>query len=248
MKYSVLTDVGRMRSKNQDAAFATDHKIGTLPNLFVIADGMGGHNAGEYASSLAIDVLKTQVATGEGMQPIQIIDQGITTANRAIYEEAAQDVTKAGMGTTVVVATLQEGHLSVANVGDSRLYLLGQDGLRQITRDHSVVEEMVRKGEVPKEAARNHPKRNLITRAVGAEQEVKTDFFDEQLHAGDVILMCTDGLTTMVKEEEITQILASETDIDEKAASLVERANANGGRDNITVIVIEPFSDEVKEC
>ena len=240
MNYSVLTDIGRMRSQNQDAVFATEETIGSLPNLFVVADGMGGHKAGEYASSQAIALAKREITSDTGSEPVQIINQGITAANKSIYEED-----KYGMGTTMVAATLLEDHLCVANVGDSRLYVYRDGQLSQITQDHSVVGEMVRKGEMPKEEARSHPKRNLITRAVGAEAEVRVDFFDETLQAGDLVLMCTDGLTSMVEESEIEEVLAGSGQVADKVAKLVDLANDHGGKDNITVIVIEPFSDEV---
>ena len=245
MNYSVLTDIGRARSQNQDAVFATDEAVGSLPNLFVVADGMGGHKAGEYASNQAIALVKREVASDTESEPVQIINQGITTANNRIYEEAAQDATKSGMGTTMVVATIFDYHMCVGNVGDSRLYVYREGQLQQITQDHSVVGEMVRKGEMPKEQARNHPKRNLITRAVGAEKEIRVDFFDETLADGDLVLMCTDGLTSMVEEKQIEEVLASAVSLQEKANRLVELANDNGGRDNITIIIIEPFSDEV---
>lgn len=248
MNYSVLTDIGRARSQNQDAVFATDEAVGSLPNLFVVADGMGGHKAGEYASNQAIALVKREVASDTESEPVQIINQGITTANNSIYEEAAQDATKSGMGTTMVVATIFDHHMCVGNVGDSRLYVYREGQLQQITQDHSVVGEMVRKGEMPKEQARNHPKRNLITRAVGAEKEIRVDFFDETLADGDLVLMCTDGLTSMVEEKQIEEVLASAVSLHEKANRLVELANDNGGRDNITIIIIEPFSDEVKKC
>lgn len=245
MNYSVLTDIGRARSQNQDAVFATDEAVGSLPNLFVVADGMGGHKAGEYASNQAIALVKREVASDTESEPVQIINQGITTANNSIYEEAAQDATKSGMGTTMVVATIFDHHMCVCNVGDSRLYVYREGQLQQITQDHSVVGEIVRKGEMPKEQARNHPKRNLITRAVGAEKEIRVDFFDETLADGDLVLMCTDGLTSMVEEKQIEEVLASAVPLQEKADCLVELANDNGGRDNITIIIIEPFSDEV---
>ena len=245
MNYSVLTDIGRARSQNQDAVFATDEAVGSLPNLFVVADGMGGHKAGEYASNQAIALVKREVASDTESELVQIINQGITTANNSIYEEAAQDATKSGMGTTMVVATIFDHHMCVGNVGDSRLYVYREGQLQQITQDHSVVGEMVRKGEMPKEQARNHPKRNLITRAVGAEKEIRVDFFDETLADGDLVLMCTDGLTSMVEEKQIEEVLASAVSLQEKANRLVELANDNGGRDNITIIIIEPFSDEV---
>ena len=136
----------------------------------------------------------------------------------------------------------------VSNVGDSRLYLVSDDKMIQVTRDHSLVEEMVRLGEMDKEDAKVHPDKNIITRAVGVLPEVSADFFEVELEPGDMILMCSDGLTNMVRDEEIRQIILGQRDIVEKAEKLVETANKNGGRDNITVVLIEPFSDEVKEC
>ena len=207
MNYSVLTDIGRARSQNQDAVFVTDEAVGSLPNLFVVADGMGGHKAGEYASNQAIALVKREVASDTESEPVQIINQGITTANNRIYEEAAQDATKSGMGTTMVVATIFDHHMCVGNVGDSRLYVYREGQLQQITQDHSVGGEMVRKGEMPKEQARNHPKRNLITRAVGAEKEIRVDFFDETLADGDLVLMCTDDLRLWWKKNKSKKYL-----------------------------------------
>lgn len=242
MDYSVVTDIGRGRTQNQDAMFATDEPIGALPNLFIVADGMGGHRAGAYASQQAIAVIRENVASETDAQTISIINQGITAANNRIYEEAAADPEKYGMGTTVVVASIRDAHLCVANVGDSRLYVFRDGCLHQLTRDHSVVEELVRKGEMTRETARNHPKRNLITRAVGAEADVKVDFFDETLKSGDLVLMCTDGLTSMVEETAIEEVLADPTPLSQKAGSLVDMANDAGGKDNITVIIIQPIS------
>jgi protein phosphatase len=243
-----MTDTGRMRSQNQDAAFATGEALGILPNLFLIADGMGGHKAGEYASHQTIEIVRQVISDVAESEPVQVMNQAITTANRRIYEEAGADHTKTGMGTTFVAASLEREHLLVANVGDSRLYICGQRGLRQVTVDHSVVEEMIRKGEVDEAHARTHPKRNLITRAVGAEETVRIDFFQETLQTGDIILMCTDGLTNMVENDIIAETLLQQISVDEKVRCLVDQANENGGRDNITAIVIEPFSDEVRTC
>ena len=244
MNYSVLTDIGRARSQNQDAVFATDEAVGSLPNLFVVADGMGGHKAGEYASNQAIALVKREVASDTESEPVQIINQGITTANNSIYEEAAQDATKSGMGTTMVVATIFDHHMCVGNVGDSRLYVYREGQLQQITQDHSVVGEMVRKGEMPKEQARNHPKRNLITRAVGAEKEIRVDFFDETLADGDLVLMCTDGLSNMVEDEDMFGLVKGSRDVVEAVQMLIDRANSNGGRDNIGVVLAEPIASE----
>lgn len=141
MNYSVLTDIGRARSQNQDAVFATDEAVGSLPNLFVVADGMGGHKAGEYASNQAIALVKREVASDTESEPVQIINQGITTANNSIYEEAAQDATKSGMGTTMVVATIFDHHMCVGNVGDSRLYVYREDNC---SRSHRIILQLVK--------------------------------------------------------------------------------------------------------
>ena len=146
------------------------------------------------------------------------------------------------MGTTLVAATIIDGRLYVANVGDSRLYIIGTDGIRQITRDHSLVAEMVRIGEVGAKEAREHPDKNIITRAVGGGEEVEADFFEVELKKDDHILICTDGLTNMVEDEEICSIILRDASIEERAGLLVKTANDNGGKDNITVMIIEPFS------
>lgn len=248
MRVSFMTDTGRTRSQNQDAVFATCEPIGCLSNLFVIADGMGGHNAGDYASRKAIDLMRESIAARGEQEAVSAIQQGITIANEVIYQEASLDVSKAGMGTTMVVATMDGDVLRVANVGDSRLYVLTKGCLQQITRDHSVIEEMVRKGEVSKEVAQHHPKRNLITRAVGAEEQVRVDFFDWNLQDVDAVLMCSDGLTNMLEDRRIAEILSLDMTLDKKVATLVEEANLAGGKDNITVLVIEAMMDEVKVC
>ena len=248
MRVSFMTDTGRTRSQNQDAVFATQEPIGALPNLFVIADGMGGHNAGDYASKKAIDLLTDYIANSGEQGAVSAIQQGITIANEAIFMEASRDAAKAGMGTTMVVATIDGDMLRVANVGDSRLYIMGDGALQQVTRDHSVIEEMVRKGEVSKEVAQHHPKRNLITRAVGAEEQVRVDFFDVDLRNVDVVLMCSDGLTNMLEDERIAEIITLDVSDHQKVTKLVEEANLAGGKDNITVLIIEAIMDEVRAC
>ena len=248
MRVSFMTDTGRTRSQNQDAVFATREPMGALANLFVIADGMGGHNAGDYASKKAIDLLTDYIANSGEQEAVSAIQQGITIANEIIYTEASKDTAKAGMGTTMVVATVEGDILRVANVGDSRLYVMEAGVLRQVTRDHSVIEEMVRKGQVSKEVAQHHPKRNLITRAVGAEDRIRVDFFDVELHNVDAVLMCSDGLTNMLEDDKIAEIMTLDVSVHQKVAGLVEEANLAGGKDNITVLIIEAIVDEVKTC
>jgi serine/threonine protein phosphatase PrpC len=172
----------------------------------------------------------------------------IEEANEKIHELAKEDAAKAGMGTTLVAVTVVGYYAYVANVGDSRLYVSDEQGLVQITRDHSWIAEMVMRGELSKEEARNHPDKNIITRALGASEEVDIDFFDVQLEEKNRILLCSDGLSNMIADEQIQEIIQSSEDIEQSGRQLVATANTNGGRDNISVILIEPFTNEVKEC
>ena len=239
LKTFSVTDIGRKRKTNQDYVYTSEQPVGSLPNLFLVADGMGGHNAGDYASRVAVESILEKIADSSEKDPLRNFDDAIQHANARIRKLASESVELEGMGTTVVAAVCEGKRLYVANVGDSRLYVINRFGIRQITRDHSWVEEMVRLGEIEKKEARNHPDKNIITRAVGADDTVKTDFFAVQLEEGDEVLMCTDGLTNMLEDEEIRMILDGARDIVEKAQQLVRAANDNGGRDNISVILIE---------
>lgn len=238
------TDIGKKRKLNQDYVYVSEDPIGNLPNLFVVADGMGGHNAGDYASKCTVETLIREVRGCFEKNPVRILGKAIRIANDQIRRKAKEDESLLGMGTTVVAATCLGHYLQVANVGDSRLYIVN-NGIRQITRDHSLVEEMVRIGGIDRRSARNHPDKNIITRAVGASDTVEIDFFDVELNEGDIILMCSDGLTNMLEDEEIRMILNGQRDIVEKAQELVKAANNNGGQDNISVILIEPFADHI---
>jgi len=239
-----VTDVGKRRQLNQDIVFASEQALGRLPNVFIVADGMGGHNAGDYASRYTVEVIISEISLSDRLDCNDIIREAIETANKKIREAAKADDALSGMGTTVVVATFKNGILHVANVGDSRLYVIGKD-IRQITRDHSLVEEMVRMGGIDRASARNHPDKNIITRAIGAQESVEVDFFDVTLEHGDIVLMCSDGLTNMLEDQEILSILLREEEISKKADLLISAANQNGGRDNIAVILMEPFADDV---
>ncbi len=239
LKTFSVTDIGRKRKTNQDYVYTSEQPVGSLPNLFLVADGMGGHNAGDYASRVAVESILEKIADSPETDPLRNFDDAIQFANSRIRKLASESAELEGMGTTVVAAACEGNRLYVANVGDSRLYVINRFGIRQITRDHSWVEEMVRLGEIEKEEARNHPDKNIITRAVGADDMVKTDFFAVQLEEDDEVLMCTDGLTNMLEDEEIRMILDGARDIVEKAQQLVRAANDNGGRDNISVILIE---------
>ena len=239
LKTFSVTNIGKRRKVNQDYVYTSEQAIGTLPNLFIVADGMGGHNAGDYASRLAVETIVEEVAKADGGAPEEILSNAIQCANRKIRKCAEESQDLEGMGTTVVVASLIDETLLVANVGDSRLYVVNGKGMSQVTKDHSWVEEMVRRGSLGKEEARNHPDKNIITRAVGVEDTVKVDFFHRKMEAEDQILMCTDGLTNMLEDEEIRMIMNGARDIVEKAEKLVLKANDYGGRDNISVVLIE---------
>ena len=244
MKTFSMTDIGRKREINQDYVFATDETIGNLPNLLVVADGKGGHRAGDFASRFTVEVLAEEVQNSKETHPEQILGNAIQTANERLMEEAAKDSRLEGMGTTLVAATILDHVLYFANVGDSRLYLINKE-IRQLSKDHSMVEEMVRLGGLTEEEAKHHPDKNIITRAMGVKDKVEPDFFEYRLKGGDTILMCSDGLTNMVDDDEIFQIVKSARDIVEAVETLIQRANENGGSDNIGIVLAQPYADEV---
>ena len=240
-----LTDIGKKRKLNQDFVYTSERPVGNLPNVFIVADGMGGHKAGDIASRCTVETIVEEIGKCQETDPVRILRMAIEKANEKVRFLASEDENFAGMGTTVVVATCKGRELLVANVGDSRLYVVGRQ-IRQITRDHYLVEEMVRLGGIDRETARNHPDKNIITRAIGATPSVDVDFFHVELQEDELILMCSDGLTNMLEDEEIRMILHGQRDIVEKAEELVKAANNNGGKDNIAVILIEPAADEVE--
>lgn len=244
MKTFSKTNMGMVREVNQDYVFVSDTPIGKLPNLLVVADGMGGHKAGEFASKYVVEVLKQTLADSMADKPEEMIRQAIMVANHKLIETAKQDARLEGMGTTLVVATIIEHTLYFANIGDSRLYILNED-IKQLSKDHSYVQEMVRLGGIHPEDAKYHPNKNIITRAIGAKEKVQIDFFEYRLKKGDSILMCTDGLSNMVEDEEILRIVKSSRDVVEAVERLIEKANDNGGSDNIGVVLADTFADEV---
>ncbi|MCI9388998.1 MAG: Stp1/IreP family PP2C-type Ser/Thr phosphatase [Lachnospiraceae bacterium] len=239
-------DIGQRRQVNQDYVYASVESVGNLPNLFVVADGMGGHNAGDYASSCAVQELVDTIKKNADYNPVKIIRYGMESANLKVLDEAGKSEERKGMGTTMVVATIIGNYVYVANVGDSRLYVIHQ-GIHQITKDHSLVQEMVRMGELREEEARDHPDKNIITRALGVARSLDVDFFDLEIGPDTMILMCSDGLSNMVTNEEIADLLERPGNVKEKGKALIRLANANGGKDNIAVVLIEPFTKEVEK-
>ena len=244
LKTFSITDIGKRRKLNQDYVYTSEMPVGHLSNLFLVADGMGGHNAGDYASRYTIETIVDEISKSNDESPVFVLEKAIKRANSLIRQKSEEEMELNGMGTTVVAATIEGNKLCVANVGDSRLYIINNREIRQITRDHSLVEEMVRMGGLKREMARNHPDKNIITRAIGALDDVDVDFFEVRLNKGDTILMCSDGLSNMIEDEEIRMIMQGQRDIVEKAESLVKAANNNGGKDNIAVVLVEPFADE----
>ena len=239
MRVYSATNIGMKRKMNQDYVFASAEPVGNLPNLFVVADGMGGHNAGDYASSHAVTSMVEEIRQDADFNPIKVIRHAIECVNTEILTQAQQDEKLRGMGTTMVAATIVGHYAYVANVGDSRLYVIGED-ITQITRDHSLVEEMVQLGQIDRKAARTHEKKNYITRAIGGCETVEAEMFSVDLNDNDIILMCSDGLTNMLEDSEIFHIVKESADIKTAADSLVKKANYNGGKDNISVVLIEP--------
>lgn len=237
MKSSGKTDTGNKRSNNQDSIFFSDTPIGPLPNLYIVADGMGGHKAGDKASKMAIDITVDFIKKSSLENPIAILKRAMVYANNEIYKAASKDPELNGMGTTMVAAVAVYDKLIVANVGDSRLYVVNND-IKQITMDHSLVEELIRSGELERKRGRNHPEKNIITRAMGSKDEIVPDFFEIDIDSDDVYLMCSDGLSNMVEDDEIKDIVLENNTLDDMVQALVDRANYYGGSDNISVVII----------
>ena len=233
MRSSGKTDTGSKRSNNQDSIYYSDKPVGPLPNLYIVADGMGGHRAGDQAS-IAVDFIKRSTIEN----PIAVLKRAMIFANNEIYKTASRDPDLRGMGTTMVAAVCQDDKLFVANIGDSRLYAIGND-IKQITMDHSLVEELIRDGKLERKKGRNHPEKNIITKAMGSKEEVIPDFFEIDINPEDKYLLCSDGLSNMVEDDEIRDIVIDNEDLRDIAQALIDRANYYGGADNISVVIIE---------
>lgn len=238
MEFGACTDIGKNRAMNQDFFFAGKEPVGSFPNLFIVADGMGGHKAGDRASRLCVENMVSFIRNTDLKTPVSVFEEAIGYANHAVYEDALSNEEYSGMGTTLVAACVIDGNLYVANIGDSRLYLIN-DEIRQITDDHSLVREMVKHGDITENEARSHPKKNIITRAVGIDPQVTADYFSLKLKPGDSFLMCTDGLSNMVEDYDLRYIVQKNTNPEEAAKELVKKANENGGLDNITAVVVK---------
>ncbi len=234
-----MTDTGRVRTANQDYVYAITESVGALPNLFLVADGMGGHQAGDYASRYIVENLVEHIKKTTEPGTIPLLKEGIQKINTMLYQESVKKAELTGMGTTLVAAVVDGTTMYVANVGDSRLYVVG-NRLKQITKDHSLVEEMVSLGQLERGSRNYLEKKNIITRAVGTEDKLEIDFFEVSLEPGDYVLMCSDGLSNMLEAAEMEEIICSELELPEKAEKLITVANDNGGKDNIAVVLIDP--------
>jgi protein phosphatase len=237
-----------VRSHNEDS-IAADAGIG----LAVLADGMGGYNAGEVASGIAVELIRTELKKElEGRDPAQLNGRGVEAliaehavrANAAIYQAAQSQPQYSGMGTTLVVAMWYDNQISVGHVGDSRLYRLRGDTFEQVTRDHSLLQEQIDSGMITKEQARHSQNKNLVTRAVGIDPQVEAEVHTYTVQPGDIYLMCSDGLSDMVGDEDIQLTLSSlQANLTLAAQQLVQQANDNGGRDNVSVILVRVLKD-----
>jgi len=240
MKAFARSDIGMVREMNQDNYFISD------PNddikLFIVADGMGGYRGGEIASALAIESTKSYIKNNfsetnrEKEKILDLIKNAIEYANMVVYERSKEVEELNNMGTTIDVVIVYAGRIYIGHVGDSRVYRLRNDFFRRLTSDHSYVEQLVRQGNITKEEAYNHPKKNMLTKALGCTAFVEPDVMIKGFQKDDILLMCTDGLTNMIREDEICQIIKENP---EKACeNLIEKANKNGGQDNITAVII----------
>ncbi len=235
MKYAVKTDIGK-RVHNEDSYLLSEKD--EFPMLFVVADGMGGHAAGSVASKLLVKQLEMFDRMVEPERELELLRHAIESANLGIFHAAEKDRALRGMGTTLVAALILGKDYIAANVGDSRMYQYSQNQLETITTDHSLVEQLVLAGAITKDEARVHPQRNIITRAMGVSPKVDVDLFERSWSAGDILMICSDGLHGAVEEDDIITVLSSNRSLDSMCDVLIQLALDNGGTDNITLILI----------
>lgn len=241
MKVYGLTDNGLSREYNQDSLFVS--KIDELP-LFIVADGMGGHNAGEIASGIAVETIKKKfIEVRETLHSkekiVDTIKEAVLEANQKIYLKGLTTPECSGMGTTLTMSYIFHNKIYIGHIGDSRAYYISDRGIKQITEDDSLVNELIKNGSITAEEATHHPQRNVITKALGTSIDIEVDIQSIKYKEGDVLIICSDGLSNMVKEDKIFDVIKSEEDIFLACESLVNIAKKNGGTDNITLIIIK---------
>ena len=239
------TDIGKIRKTNQDFIYTNCKKIGPLPNLFVVADGMGGHNGGEIASSTAVEAFVSHCESlpfnpeNPDCEPLDALVGAANYANRAVFETAEASPDLHGMGTTFTACSVLNDCVKAVHIGDSRLYLIGAEQITQVTQDHSYVGELVRAGQLTEAEAETHPKKNILTRVMGVYGDMQADGCTHPLEGYDSILLCSDGLTNMLSNDEIKEIVNEGEPVEVRVEKLIKNANANGGRDNITAVLID---------
>ena len=248
MKTTGNSDIGKKRSRNEDRFCFGE----CAENVYyaIVCDGMGGASGGQIASRMTCETVEDKIKKCYNKSMTErsienLLLSAITTANVTVYDRAVSDSDLKGMGTTIVAAVSKDNNVCIAHVGDSRAYYITENKITQITKDHSLVEEMVRMGEITEEEARVHPDRHVITRAVGVTEDAEPDFFDFLLEPGAMILMCSDGLSNMIEDEDIRKILSKGGSLKKLTETLIGKANENGGKDNIAVILTKPDADEV---
>ncbi len=237
MQACALTDIGRRRYINQDFIFESTKPVGAFPNLFILADGMGGHKAGDFASKYLVETMVGYVSKTTVNDPVRVMNNALMLSNAMIYHKSMEEEELSGMGSTLVAAVIEDDVMTVCNVGDSRLYLI-RDDITQVTRDHSYVQEMIDKGMMERGSEEYYKKKKYLTRAVGSEEFVRADYFEVELMDGDYILLCSDGLTNMVDDDRLLSLISGNGSLEYKARKLIADANEGGGLDNIAVILI----------
>ncbi len=245
MKGYGKSDIGKIRELNEDSFFVSNQPVGKLPNLYIVADGMGGYKGGEVASSSSIKYFCEYIENANGDEDVlDLLIGGVKFANVKIIEDARKEEKRlGGMGTTFIALVVKDSRLYIAHVGDSRLYISEGEEIIQLTTDHSYVMELVKAGKLTMEEARWHPDKNWITRALGVDDELLVDGIVKDLDKR-YILMCTDGLTNMIEDRDIAYLLNSDKTLEDKAEELIRTANENGGHDNITAILIDREVDD----
>lgn len=236
VRYAAKTDIGKLREINEDTFLVED-------KIFAVADGMGGHRAGEVASSMAIDILKKRAGEfeeGDTPQRIQkMLKEALDEVNDAIVKRGETQGDYLGMGTTLTAFHISERRIFLVHIGDSRAYLIRKEKITQLTQDHTLVADMVGKGEISEEEARIHPLKNILVRALGTDVKAEADLLSEEVQPGDRILLCSDGLSSMLRDEEILSIVNESESLENACQRLIDTANTNGGEDNITVVLVE---------
>lgn len=242
MIVAALTDTGNVREKNEDYYYiSNDNEL----NLFIVADGMGGHNGGEIASKSAIEAVfdyfkQNYFKLDKNVDSIKtFIIESIEFANKKVFGKSFTDYDLNGMGTTLTLLLIENGYYFIGHIGDSRAYLIRNNNIIQLTEDHSFVEELVKLGKITQEEARTHPQKNIITRALGTDEEIKVDVIYDNIYSGDILFLCTDGLTNMLTDEQILNEFIKNNEINISCANLINLAKFNGGYDNITIVAVK---------